>query len=52
MAGSLMFHATALLRVPDGVALEELRATLEGIGDDLMVDVCLVPIDERRAMRD
>jgi glycine cleavage system regulatory protein len=50
MSGSALFHARALLRVPAGLEVSELQKTLEGIADDLMVDVALLPIEanERR----
>jgi glycine cleavage system regulatory protein len=50
MSGSALFHARALLRVPAGLDVNELQKTLEGIADDLMVDVALLPIEanERR----
>jgi glycine cleavage system regulatory protein len=41
MGGARLFRASALLRVPTGVALEELRATLEALADDLMVELTL-----------
>ena len=41
MGGGQLFKATALLRVPAGVATGELRSILEGLADDLMVDVSL-----------
>jgi glycine cleavage system regulatory protein len=36
-----MFQAKALLRVPAGLATEELRRVLEGIANELMVDIAL-----------
>lgn len=41
MGGAQLFKATALLRVPADVADDELRATLEAIADDLMVELTL-----------
>jgi len=41
MAGNALFHARALLSVPAQVDMAELKATLEAIGDDLMVDLSL-----------
>jgi glycine cleavage system regulatory protein len=41
MAGGLLFEARAVLEVPPGVSTEELRATLEALGDELMVDISL-----------
>ena len=43
MSGEALFHARAQLRVPDGQTLEEVRATLEKIANELMVDVTLEP---------
>ena len=43
MSGETLFHARAELRVPDGSTLEEVRDTLERIGNELMVDVSLEP---------
>ena len=43
MSGEVLFHARAELRVPESQSLEEVRATLEKIGNDLMVDVSLEP---------
>jgi glycine cleavage system regulatory protein len=50
MSGNALFHARALLRVPAGLDVNELQKTLEGIADDLMVDVALLPMEsnERR----
>ena len=41
MSGEALFHARAELRVPEGQTLEEVRATLEKIANELMVDVTL-----------
>lgn len=41
MAGGTMFQATARLRAPKSVRLEDLQRDLEGIADDLMVDIDL-----------
>jgi len=41
MAGGMLFRATALVRVPGDVALDELRAALESLADDLMVELSL-----------
>jgi len=43
MSGEALFHARAELRVPEGSILEDVRATLERIGNELMVDVSLEP---------
>ena len=42
MSGEALFRAWARLRLADGTDLEELRATLEAIASDLMVDLSLV----------
>lgn len=41
MSGGTLFKATARLRVPAGVSTEDLRGVLEGLANDLMVDVTL-----------
>ena len=41
MSGETLFRARAHLRVPAGAELEELRATLEKIAGELMVDLSL-----------
>jgi glycine cleavage system regulatory protein len=41
MGGGQLFRATALLHVPAEVAPSELRSTLEGMADDLMVELTL-----------
>jgi glycine cleavage system regulatory protein len=41
MSGEVLFKARARLRIPADVATEELRETLEKIGNELMVDVSL-----------
>ncbi len=41
MAGGTMFHATARLRAPKSVQLEDLQQDLERLADDLMVDIDL-----------
>lgn len=43
MSGEALFHATALLHVPARVDQRELQTTLEGLADDLMVDISLLP---------
>jgi len=45
MSGETLFRATAKLRIPSTASLDELREQLESIGDDLMVDVSLTPVD-------
>jgi glycine cleavage system regulatory protein len=49
MGGGQLFRATALLRVPAEVAVEELRATLEDLADDLMVELSLDPVSDARS---
>lgn len=39
MAGELLFHATAVVRLPPQVTTRDLTAALEGLADDLMVDL-------------
>jgi glycine cleavage system regulatory protein len=41
MAGGTLFEARATLSVPESVASEELRDLLEGLADELMVDISL-----------
>jgi glycine cleavage system regulatory protein len=41
MSGETLFRARARLRVPPAVDVEELRASLERIGSDLMVEIKL-----------
>ncbi len=48
MGGGQVFRATALLRVPAEVAVSELKATLEGLADDLMVELALVTVGDER----
>ena len=47
MAGGMLFRATALVRVPNDVPLDDLRAALESLADDLMVELSVdtVPTD-------
>lgn len=42
MADTVLFHATLLARVPDGVRVAEVQQALEGLADELMVDVDFV----------
>ena len=39
MSGELLFEATATLRIPAGSDPDDLRSTLEGIANELMVDL-------------
>jgi glycine cleavage system regulatory protein len=41
MSGGMLFKATAQLRTPRTVSLDELRDTLEQLANDLMVDITL-----------
>lgn len=41
MAGGSIFRASALLLVPSGLSVEALRAALESLADDLMVEISL-----------
>ena len=41
MSGEPLFKVTAQLGLPDGVSMDDLQASLEGIASDLMVDVSL-----------
>jgi glycine cleavage system regulatory protein len=48
MGGGQLFRASAILRVPGDVAVEELRTTLESLADDLMVELSLDPVTDAR----
>ena len=39
MSGDALFKASALLKVPEGLNLEDLRSALEGLADDLIVEL-------------
>ena len=41
MAGGTLFEATAVLSAPPTASTEELRAMLEGLADELMVEITL-----------
>lgn len=45
MSADQLFRATARLGVPSFVANEELSALLEPIGNDLMVDITIAPVN-------
>ena len=47
MGGGQLFRADALLRLPAETSVDELRVQLEGLADDLMVELSLDPVDER-----
>jgi glycine cleavage system regulatory protein len=46
MSGDLLFQANAELSLPVGVTTDQVRAALEGIAHDLMVDIALVDRNE------
>jgi glycine cleavage system regulatory protein len=48
MGGGQLFRASAMLRVPGEVPIEELRTTLEGLADDLMVELSLDAVTDAR----
>jgi glycine cleavage system regulatory protein len=39
MSGELLFHAHAVLQLPEGLDASDLKKTLESLADDLMVDL-------------
>ena len=39
MSGEALFKASALLKVPEGLGLEDLQNELEGLADDLIVEL-------------
>ena len=41
MSGEPLFHAQATLAVPEGLPLSTLQTALEGLADDLMVELKL-----------
>ncbi len=41
MSGETLFHANAQLSVPQEMATDELKAVLEGLANELMVDITL-----------
>jgi glycine cleavage system regulatory protein len=45
MSAEQLFHASALLHVPAGLEIADLRKTLEALADDLMVELKLVAED-------
>jgi glycine cleavage system regulatory protein len=45
MSGETLFRAQARLRLPAGGSLEELRAELQRVASDLLVEVSLEPLD-------
>lgn len=49
MSGELLFSARARLRIPEGSAIDELRAAIEAIANDLMVDISLSDVSDDEA---
>ncbi len=49
MSGETLFKAQATLQLPKGYVLAELRTELEKIASDLVVDLNLQPMPERKA---
>jgi len=47
MAGEQLFEATAVLRAPSDLDLDDLQALLEALANELMVDIDLTPERER-----
>ncbi len=46
MSGEMLFKATADLRAPEGVSIDELRDRLEDLADELMVDIQLADVGD------
>lgn len=46
MTGELLFRARAEVRVPQALAIEDLRRQLEALAGELMVDLDLGPVDD------
>jgi glycine cleavage system regulatory protein len=46
MSGEMLFKATADLRAPEGIAIDELRDRLENLADELMVDIQLADVGD------
>jgi len=46
MTGDNLFHMTAALRTSPQLSIEELRRLLEGLGNDLMVDIELMELSD------
>jgi glycine cleavage system regulatory protein len=46
MSGEMLFKATADLRAPEGVSIDELRDRLENLADELMVDIQLADVGD------
>jgi glycine cleavage system regulatory protein len=45
MSGEMLFRARAHVRVPPGLTLDELRAQLEALAGELMVDLDVEPVE-------
>ena len=48
MAGGKLFEAHAVLEAPPGTGIEDLRSVLEGLADELMVDISLSDAEKLR----
>lgn len=46
MSGEMLFKATADLRAPEGLSIDELRDRLEDLADELMVDIQLADVGD------
>jgi glycine cleavage system regulatory protein len=49
MGGGQLFKASALLDLPEGTSIDELRSTLEALADDLMVDISFDGVPRKRS---
>ncbi|HJP32520.1 MAG TPA: ACT domain-containing protein [Candidatus Latescibacteria bacterium] len=45
MSGGLLFKATARVRLPPDVSIDDLRQSLEALGHDLMVEISLADVE-------
>ena len=46
MAGGMLFHASAQLRVPTAMSADDLQGILEQLANELMVDITLDELDD------
>ena len=46
MSGGMLFKATATLRCPPAIALDDLQSVLEGLANDIMVAIGVADADE------
>lgn len=46
-SGAALFHTEARLRLPPGLQANEVRAALEAISAEIMIDISLTPAQER-----